>query len=109
MFLSMKQSSWQASSPSEIKAATRLQGSVPGPRRYVLSMTRALKQALQAKQGWRLEAGFKGASTQVSRPEAYLEAGVKQGEAVEIVAKQVCVYDTKIKQASMQASRSPAL
>ena len=34
---------------------------------------------------------------------------MKQGEAVEIVAKQICVYDTKIKQASMQASRSPAL
>ena len=34
---------------------------------------------------------------------------MKQGEAVEIVAKQICEYDTKIKQASMQASRSPAL
>ena len=28
---------------------------------------------------------------------------------MEILAKQICVYDTKIKQASMQASRSPAL
>ena len=34
---------------------------------------------------------------------------MKQSEAVEIVAKQICVYDTKIKQVSMQASMSPAL
>lgn len=52
---------------------------------------------------------WRQASRQVYRPKAYLEAGVKQGEAVEIAAKQIYVYNIKMKQASRQASRSPAL
>ena len=36
---------------------------------------------------------WRQASRQVSRPKAYLEAGVKQGEAVEIAAKQIYVYN----------------
>ena len=47
---------------------------------------------------------WRQASRQVYRPRAYLEAGVKQGEAVEIAAKQIYVYSIKMNEASLEAS-----
>ena len=83
--------------------------SVPGLRGYVLSMTRASKQVLKVSNRWSKAGGRLQGRLDASLQTWSISRVRGEAEALEIVAKQICVNNIKMKQASRQASRSPAL